>query len=86
MKHHNEWKWEREHEDTFGTIKEAINQLIESKRSRQDLLLLVNCYASKEGLGAFLVQKQERGWETTQYASRILADLEQKYPINDQSH
>ena len=83
LKHDNEWKWEKEHEEAFEKIKEAIRKITELKHFKRDLPLRIICDASREGLGAMLQQEQEEGWETTHYASRFLTEFEQKYSINE---
>ena len=83
MKHDNEWKWDKEHEEAFGTMIQAIKQMADLKNFKKNLPLRIICDAIKEGLRAMLQQKQEEGWEPIHYASRFLTEFEQKYSINE---
>ena len=50
------------------------------KKNKQ---LRIVCDASKEGLGAVLQQKTDKGWKAIHFASRFLPPFEQKYSINE---
>ena len=57
--------------------------MIENKHFDTNRLKRVRCNASKEGLGACLIQKYENYWNPIVHASRFLNTNEQKYSINE---
>ena len=65
------------------TKKEAIKKMTELKHFKIVLELRIICNASKEGLGAVLKQKSQKGWETPHFASRFLTEFEKKNLINE---
>ena len=64
-------------------MKIEIQNVTEIKHFQRDLPLRIICDASKDGLGAVLQQQSELGWQPICFASRFLAEFEQKYSINE---
>ena len=79
----NEWKWGKEQEQAFQTIRKEIKHTTEIEHFRKNQPLRIICDTSKEGLGAVLQQKSEEGWQATHFASRFLTPFEQKDSINE---
>ena len=75
--------WTKKHTKSFPQLKTAIKQMIENKHFDTNRLKRVRCNASKEGLGACLIQKNENNWHPIAHASRFLNTNEQKYSINE---
>ena len=69
------WTWGPQHESAVNTVKQPISQapVLRHYDPKEDLT--VQCDASKDGLGACLLQ---RGQPLT-YASRMLTSAEQNY-------
>ncbi|XP_041485958.1 uncharacterized protein K02A2.6-like [Lytechinus variegatus] len=74
-----EWMWENEQEKAWGELKEALMS--------QPVLHFYDCTkptkisadASKNGLGAVLLQQHEQNWHPIAYASRAMTDAETRY-------
>ena len=79
----NEQNWDKEQGEAFKQIKDAIKKKTEIKHPQREVPTRIICYASKEGLGAVLQQKQNTEGETTHYASRFLTEFETNYSINE---
>ncbi|XP_041483070.1 uncharacterized protein K02A2.6-like [Lytechinus variegatus] len=74
-----EWMWENEQEKAWCELKEALMS--------QPVLHFYDCTkptkisadASKNGLGAVLLQQHEQNWHPIAYASRAMTDAETRY-------
>ena len=77
------WTWTEEHEVAFEKLKEAIQTITEIQYFQRGLPLRIICDASRDGLGAVLQQQTQTGWQPISFASRFLAEFEQKYSINE---
>ena len=77
------WKWTEVQESAFNQLKTEIQNVTEIKHFQRNLPLRIICDASKDGLGAVLQQQSELGWQPICFASRFLAEFEQKYSINE---
>ena len=64
-------------------LKKPSRRITEIQHFQRGLPLRIICDASKDGLGAVLQQQTKTGWQPISFASRFLAEFEQKYSINE---
>jgi len=74
------FKWEKEQQKAFDELKNSLTDVESLAYYNPDLKTRVIADASPVGLGAVLLQEQEKGaWRTVCYASRSLSDVERRY-------
>ena len=73
------WIWNKEPDDGFQKIKEAITQTPVLTFFDPKKPIKLNADSSSYGLGAVLLQQEEEGWRPVAFASRSLNDAEKKY-------
>ena len=75
----NEWTWDHAQEDAWNHLKQAL--------TKEPVLHFYDCKkptklsadASKNGLGAVLLQQHDENWVPIAYASRSMTDAETRY-------
>lgn len=75
----NEWQWQSEHEKEWRELNEILTtepvlQFFDSTRR-----IKISSDASKDGLGAVLLQEFDEGWKPVAYASRVMTQAEKMY-------
>lgn len=75
----NEWMWQDAQEKAWCQLKEALTQepVLHFYDSREPTKLSAD--ASKNGLGAVLLQQHDQNWFPIAYASRAMTDAETRY-------
>ena len=85
MTKRQEFKWNKEAQGAFEKLKKMMTRapILAYPDEEKEFILITD--ASGTGLGAVLLQKDEKGREVViEYASRKLNKHEQKYPITEQ--
>ena len=70
-----QWAWESEQQNAFGAIKQVITTLPVLAYFDKAKKHIIQCNASKKGLGAVLLQESK----PVMYVSRALTETEQRY-------
>jgi hypothetical protein len=72
------WEWTEEHQEAFAALKERIaeNVLLTAPRSEGQFAITTD--ASHIGLGAALLQLQNRDWRPLEFASKTLSAAQRK--------
>ena len=73
------WQWGHEHEQEWNCIKEILSSYPVLQHFDSNKPLKISSDASKEGLGAVLMQETEKEWMPVAYASRAMTKAEQNY-------
>ena len=75
----NEWMWQDAQEKAWCQLKEALAQepVLHFYDSTKPMKLSAD--ASKDGLGAVLLQQHDQNWFPIAYASRAMTDAETRY-------
>ncbi|XP_030587995.1 uncharacterized protein K02A2.6-like [Archocentrus centrarchus] len=79
LRHNTVFEWTRRHEDEWQRLKqtvavEPVLTFFDPTRPTK-----ISTDASKDGLGAVLLQMQEDSWQPVAYASRSMTETEQRY-------
>ena len=70
-----EWAWKSEQQSAFESIKRVITTLLVLAYYNKTKKHMMQCDASKKGLGAVLLQESK----PVMYVSRALTETEQRY-------
>ena len=73
------WHWGVEQQAAFDTTKEEMLQPTVLALYNPKAKAKVPADASSFGLGAVLLQQDDRGWHPVAFASRSLSEVEQRY-------
>ena len=74
-----EWYWGKEQENAWEVLKKTLTSKPVLKYYDADKDILVSSDASKNGLGACILQKHGNQWCPVAYASRAMTKAEQNY-------
>lgn len=74
-----EWRWEHEHVTEWDMLKNCLVKEPVLKFFDPELPVKVSTDASKDGLGAVLLQKHDTAWFPVAYASRTMTEAERNY-------
>jgi len=74
-----EWRWEHEHVTEWDMLKNSLVREPVLKFFDPELPVKVSTDASKDGLGAVLLQKHDVAWFPVAYASRTMTEAERNY-------
>ncbi|XP_053305893.1 uncharacterized protein K02A2.6-like [Spea bombifrons] len=74
-----EWHWGKEHEAEFVLLKELLMTAPTLQFFDASLKTKISTDASKDGLGAVLLQNDGTGWRPIAYAARAFTETEYKY-------
>ena len=74
-----DWQWHGEHEEAWRRLKEAISVHPVLKYYDEKKALKVSSDASKDGIGAVLLQETGGEWMPIAYASRSMTSAERNY-------
>ena len=75
----NDWQWHAEHEAAWNGIKETLSKHPVLQYYDESKALKVSTDASKDGIGAVLLQETEGQWMPVAYASRSMTAAERNY-------
>ena len=75
----NEWEWTEIHENSWKLLKAIISSQPVLEFYDPTLPTRISTDASKDGLGATLLQLHGENWKPVSYASRGLSVAEQRY-------
>ena len=75
----NEWTWEEAQETAWSQLKEALTEQPVLHFYDCKLPTKISADASKDGLGAVLLQQHDQDWCPVAYASRSMTDAETRY-------
>ena len=75
----NTWEWTNRHDQAFSCIKEILTRQPVIAYYDPDKKIKISSDASKDGLGACLLQLHEDQWRPVAYASRSLIPAETRY-------
>ena len=73
------WHWGAEQQAAFDATKEELLQPTVLALYNPKAKIKVSADASSFGLGAVLLQQDDRGWHPVAFASRSLSEVEQRY-------
>ncbi|KAF9758262.1 Retrovirus-related Pol polyprotein from transposon [Nosema granulosis] len=80
----NNWEWTAEMEQEFTELKKVIQNLGNLKVPDYERKFLLSTDASKSGMGAVLMQKNEKGeWVPVQWSSKKFTPTEVRYGISE---
>ena len=75
--------WKEKHNQAFNQVQKSVQEIIQLSHFNRLNKLRIICDASHDGLGALLMQKNEKNeWELLSCASRYLSDYETRYSTN----
>ena len=84
LKREGTWQWKEKHDLAFNRVQKSVQQIIKLSHFNRSNKLRIICDASHEGLGAILMQKNDKNeWELLSCASRYLSDYETRYSTNE---
>ncbi|KFD64241.1 LOW QUALITY PROTEIN: hypothetical protein M514_23525 [Trichuris suis] len=83
LKKKGEWTWDDDQEKAFQGLKERMKHPPVLQHFREDWPIELHCDASKEGLGAVLIQSKNGQEHVIAYFSRMLTMTEEKYHSNE---
>ena len=84
LKREGNWDWKEKHNQAFNQVQKSVQKIIQLSHFNRIHKLRIECDASHEGLGALLMQKNEKNeWELLSCASRYLSDYETRYSTNE---
>ena len=75
----NDWQWHAEHEAEWNGIKETLSKHPVLQYYDESKALKVSTDASKDGIGAVLLQETDGEWMPVAYASRSMTAAERNY-------
>ena len=75
----NDWQWHAEHEAAWNGIKETLSKHPVLQYYDESKALKVSTDASKDGIGAVLLQETDWQWMPVAYASRSMTAAERNY-------
>ena len=75
----NDWQWHAEHEAAWNGIKETLSKHPVLQYYDESKALKVSTDASKDGIGAVLLQETDGEWMPVAYASRSMTAAERNY-------
>ena len=71
LKKEGNWDWKEKHNQAFNQVQKSVQEIIQLSHFKRLNKLRIICDASHEGLGALLMQKNEKNeWELLSCASR----------------
>ena len=79
LKDNIEWSWEHEHQVEWNSIKDSLKQEPVLKFFDPQLPIKLSSDASKDGIGAAMLQLHEGNWFPVAYASRSMTSAEKNY-------
>ena len=74
-----DWQWHHEHEEAWCGLKDALSKHPVLQHYDEAKELKVSSDASKDGIGAVLLQKTDEKWMPVAYASRSMTNAERNY-------
>lgn len=79
IKSDNEFQWTENHAREWKSVTQILSTtpvlaIFDPRRETK-----ITCDASKDGVGAALLQYHSDGWRPVAYASRVLSQTEQRY-------
>lgn len=77
------WKWEREQQEAFMKLKNALTTSPVLKQASDDLPFAIKTDASQYAIGAALVQGEGDNEHPVEYASRLLTQAERNYSVTE---
>uniref|UniRef100_A0A5S6Q0M3 RNA-directed DNA polymerase n=1 Tax=Trichuris muris TaxID=70415 RepID=A0A5S6Q0M3_TRIMR len=77
------WNWDEDQEKAFRELKERMNQPPVLQHFHVGWSTELHCDASREGLGAVVMQSKNGEEHVVDYLSRMLTTTEQKYHSNE---
>ncbi|KAG3054398.1 hypothetical protein PC121_g16320 [Phytophthora cactorum] len=84
LKKDSDWRWERQHQDAFESIKASLQQAPVLALPDETKPFSVVCYASDYAIGCALLQNDADGHERViSFQSRQLKAAERNYPVHD---
>jgi len=83
LKGKKEWKWEKEHQETFEELKEKITSQPVLSLPRREGKFRVETDVSGHAIGGVLSQEQDGKWKPIAFLSRTMQPAERNYEIYD---
>ncbi|GMF41140.1 unnamed protein product [Phytophthora fragariaefolia] len=84
LKKDTEWRWERQHQEAFDSIKTSLQRALILALPDESKSFSVVCDASDYAIGCALLQSDEDGHERViSFQSRQLKAAERNYPVRD---
>ncbi|KAG3053408.1 hypothetical protein PI124_g17256 [Phytophthora idaei] len=84
LKMDSDWRWERQHQDAFESIKASLQQAPVLALPDETKSFSVVCDASNYAIGCALLQNDADGHERViSFPSRQLKAAERNYPVHD---
>lgn len=79
LNHRNEFKWTSKHEQEWKMLKSTLTKEPVLTYFDSSKRIKISTDASKDGLGAVLLQANAYGWKPITYASRTMTQSECRY-------